>query len=244
MSHIQRPDGRLRLAATLMISMAAASTESLVSLWAMLALVSIATFLTALQQKSAGLDIAKRMLRINAFVVLVWLTVAIDWQLIELTDAGTELATQISLRVNIVTLAASSFLLRMNGVDLGRAAVGLGMSPALGALVAQVARQISLLSETKHRLELAMRARAYRKEFGLRTIRVNAQLVAWLLVHALARAERISLGLRARGVNATRWPLRDTAGWQSLPLSDWLTFGIVIFAIGFCILLPQLSGNS
>lgn len=243
MSHIHRPDGRLRLAATLLISLAAALTESLVSLWAMLAFTGIVTTLYVVRDKSKRLETARRILRINIFVALLWLTVAIDWPALALTDTGTILAAQISLRVNIVTLAASAFLLQMSGIDLGRAAVGLGLAPALGALLAQVARQLSLLTETKQRLEIAMRARAYQPKLGLRSIRVNSQLVAWLIVHALERAERLSLGLRARGANAARWTLRDPAGWRSLPRSDWQILGVVILAIGVCLLLPQLSIN-
>jgi len=165
----------------------------------------------------------------------------VNWRYMAIDAAGALLATQMSLRVNIVTLAASLLLARMSGVELGRAAVGLGLPNALGALLAQVARQVSLLSETKTRLERAMRARAYRSALGFRSLQVSAQMVAWLIIHALARSERISLGLRSRGMSSTRWPTRESTAWRALPKADWSTLGAVIVIIGFCLLLPTLE---
>ena len=241
MSHVHRPDSRLRLAATLVISIAAALTQSLISLGAMLLVALLATAWLSLQQRTAMAGVARRLLRVNAFLLIVWLTATIDWRNMSIDEAGTLLAAQMSLRVNVVTLAASILLRGMNGLDLGRAAVGLGLPVALGALLAQLARQLSLLSETKARLDIAMRARAYRPKLSLRTLQVSAQMVAWLIIHALAKAERLSLGLHARGWRATRWPMREPIHWRSLPKRDWSIFGAIVILIGACLIAPSLG---
>lgn len=241
MSHIHRPDGRLRLAATLLVGIAAALTQSLISLYAMLIIAILAMIFVMITGKASSGDFGTRLLSVNAFVVVVWITVAIDWSEFAMNEPGMLLAAQMTLRINIVTLSASMLLMRMTGVDLGRAAVGLGLPTALGALLAQVARQIALLSETKARLERAMRARAYRSELGLRSLQVSAQMVVWLVVHALAKAERISLGMRSRNLSATRWSVREATEWRSLPRHDWLMLGAVVIIVGLCVLLPKLG---
>lgn len=241
MSHVHRPDGRLRLAATLLVSVAAALTQALSSLCAMLLIALLAMVIVVTADKTLLNNIGRRVLRVNAFLVIVWITTSVNWRYMAIDEAGALLATQMSLRVNIVTLAASLLLARMSGVELGRAAVGLGLPNALGALLAQVARQVSLLSETKTRLERAMRARAYRSALGFRSLQVSAQMVAWLIIHALARSERISLGLRSRGMSSTRWPTRESTAWRALPKADWSILGVVIVIIGFCLLLPTLE---
>lgn len=241
MSHVHRPDGRLRLAATLLVSVAAALTQALSSLCAMLLIALLAMVIVVTADKTLLNNIGRRVLRVNAFLVIVWITTSVNWRYMAIDEAGALLATQMSLRVNIVTLAASLLLARMSGVELGRAAVGLGLPNALGALLAQVARQVSLLSETKTRLERAMRARAYHSALGFRSLQVSAQMVAWLIIHALARSERISLGLRSRGMSSTRWPTRESTAWRALPKADWSILGVVIVIIGFCLLLPTLE---
>jgi cobalt/nickel transport system permease protein len=241
MSHVHHPDSRLRLAATLLVSVTVALTQALSSLCAMLFVALLAMAIIAAADKALIENIGRRVLRVNAFLVIVWITTSVNWRYMAIDEAGTLLATQMSMRVNIVTLAASLLLARMSGVELGRAAVGLGLPNALGALLAQVARQVSLLSETKTRLERAMRARAYHSALGFRSLQVSAQMVAWLIIHALARSERISLGLRSRGMSSTRWPTRESTAWRALPKADWSILGVVIVIIGFCLLLPTLE---
>lgn len=240
MSHVHLPDGRLRLAATLLVSLAAALTQSLASLCAMLVMTLLAMVVSAAAGKVFFETVGRRLLRVNGFLAIVWITSAMNWRDLIIDEAGMRLATQMSLRVNLVTLAASLLLLRMSAVDLSRAAIGLGLPAALGALLAQMSRQVSLLSETKTRLERAMRARAYRPVLGFRSLHVSAQMVAWLIIHALARSECISLGLRSRGMT-TRWLLRESTAWRALPTADWSILGTVIALIGLCLWLPTLE---
>ena len=241
MSHVHHPDGRLRLAATLLVSVSAAMTDALLALCAMLVMALIAMTTIAAAGKVSIKTVGGRLLRVNGFLVIVWITSSIHWRDFAIDEAGMLLATQMTLRVNVVTIAASLLLMRMSGVDLGRAAVGLGLPSALGTLLAQMTRQISLLSETKMRLERAMRARAYRSTFGLRSLQVSAQMVAWLIILALAKSERISLGLRSRGMNSARWTVRESTPWRALPKTDWSILGAVTVIVALCLWLPTLG---
>ena len=237
MSHDPRPDGRLRLVATLLVGLSAALLRSAEALTLMLLIALVAAVVVVAREALSWPALLRRLAAVNLFVVGVWLTVPIHWPSLALHDAGIALAWQITLRVNVIALAASLLLARMSGIDLARAVTGLGLPASLGALLAQAVRSIALLAETHARLERAMRARGYRATFGWRSVRVSAQLATSLLVHAFVRSERISLGLQARGLSMTRWPTRNSAPWRSLPRSEWALLAGVAAAVVLAVVL-------
>jgi cobalt/nickel transport system permease protein len=240
MSHEHRADGRLRLAAALLVSIVAALSQSLDTLSIMLGFALLAALLLAATRAGVGKSLIRRMLTVNVIVIAIWLTVPIDWPTLAWHDEGIVLATQMSLRINVITLAVSMLLMQMSGIDLARAAIALGLPQSLGTLLALAVRQIAVLAETRNRLEQAMRARAYRARVGWRTLRVSAQLVAWLIVHAIVRAERFELGLKARGLTATRWPTRRSSPWRSLPGSEWALLCGLALALTMAVWLPRI----
>jgi cobalt/nickel transport system permease protein len=221
MSHDPRPDGRLRLVATLLVGISAALLRSVEALTFMLLIAVVAAIAVTARKALSWPALLRRLAAVNVFALGIWLTVPIDWRALALHDAGILLASQITLRINVIALSASLLLARMSGIDLARAVTGLGLPASLGALLAMAVRSVALLAETHARLERAMRARGYRKRFGWRSVRASARLATSLLVHAFVRSERISLGLRARGLSMTRWPARTGAPWRSLPRSEW-----------------------
>lgn len=240
MSHEHRPDGRLRLAAALLIGFAVSLIRSIDTLLILTIFSAAAAVTTSVRDESFPRILLKRLAIVNFFVVWIWVTIPIDWLTLTWRESGAELALQLTLRINVIALAVSTLLSRMSGIDLARAAVGLGVPQSLGTLLALAVRSIALLEVTRSRLEQAMRARAYRATASLRTIRVSAQLVSWLIVHALVRSERIRVGLTARGYTTMRWPTRQHSHWHSLPMSEWLLFFGVVAAIVLAWLLPTL----
>lgn len=241
MSHDHRPDGRLRLAAALLVSVTAALTQDLDSLTIMLGLALLAIPFALRHSPLSVNDLVRRLLAVNLFVLAIWLTVPLDWASLTLRAERIQLAAQLSLRVNLLMLSVSLLLARMNGIELARAAVALGLPRSLGALLALAVRQIALLSSTRMRLERAMRARAYRPRLGWRTIKVSAQLVAWLIIHALVRSERLEMGLKVRGATASSWPTRHPSHWHSLPRSEWLLLLGVVLALALALAVPQIG---
>jgi cobalt/nickel transport system permease protein len=243
MSHEHHPDGRLRLLAALLVSVASTAITSIHTLAIMLLLALLASFFVIIRRTLSLRWLAKRIGVINVFVLWIWFAVAIDWRSLTPSDSGTALATQMTLRVNVIALAVSLLLGRMSGIDLARAVVGLGLPQSLGALIALAVRSVAILADTRTRLEQAMRARAYQSRFGWRTIRVSSQLVAWLIIHALVRSERLELGLRARGLSAMNyWPVRRHGHWNTLPRSEWLLLGSVAAAIAIAMMVSGSRG--
>lgn len=241
MSHEHHPDGRLRLAAVLLVSIAATTIQPLTTL-SLLLFFSLLAASTIILRGSLSLhQLAKRLAAINVFVLWIWLVTAIDWPEISVNDRGILLAAQITLRVNIIAISASVLLDRMSGIDLARAMVGLGLPQSLGALVALAIRAIAHLAETRARLEQAMRARAYQPKVGWRSLQVSSQMVAWLIIHALVRSERLELGLRSRGASSMHWPTRRHGHWNSLPWTEWAMLGGIASGIAVAVILtgPQ-----
>lgn len=237
MSHEHHADGRLRLASAVLVSIATTAIHSIGALITLLMLALFASVVVIARRTLSPDWLLRRLVAINIFVAWMWLVVAIDWPNPAFSETGIALASQISLRVNTLTLAVSLLLGRMSGIDLARASVGLGLPQSLGALIAFAVRAIALLAETRGRLEQAMRARAYRAKFGWRSIRVSAQLVTWLIIHALVRSERLELGLRARGLTSPHWSTRRHGHWNSLPRSEWLLFVGVSASLLLAVLL-------
>ncbi|ENO84743.1 energy-coupling factor transporter transmembrane component T family protein, partial [Thauera linaloolentis] len=145
-----------------------------------------------------------RLLAVNGFVAMLWLT--LPWQFgadgIAASAAGRELALQISLRTNAIALCCLGLLSGLDAFAIGRAAAGLGLPPKMARLLTLTVRYFDLLAASRQRIERAMQARGFRPGMNRRTLRVHAQLVALLLVHAMLRAERVGLALRARGFRA------------------------------------------
>jgi len=238
MSHEHRADGRLRVASALLVSLAAAMIRSIDTLLILFLVALIAATVVTTKSKIPLAVLAKRLAVVNFFVLWVWLTIPINWGSFSLSETGIALAVQIALRVNVIALAVSSLLVGMSGIDFARALVALGLPQSLGTLLALSVRALVLLENTRARLEQAMRARGYRSTMSTRTIRVNAQLVACLIVHALVRSERIRLGFIARGYTDLRWPSRQHSHWYSLPVRNWILLISVAVIIVATVTLP------
>jgi len=81
-------------------------------------------------------------------------------------------------------------------------------------------RYIELIGQTRRRLDRAMRARGFVPRANRRSVQVTAQMVALLLAHAITRAERVELALRARGFSSAGVGLRQAHAGE-VPRSHW-----------------------
>lgn len=199
---------RLRLLLALLGSVAIAGLHTPWALGTALLLGGLA-LAGALVCGAAPGALLRRVLAVNLFVALLWLTLpwqlttapAGDWHL-ALSPEGVHLAQSISLRSNAVALWCLGWLAGLDAFAIARAAAGLGLPHKLARLLGLTVRYFSLLDDCRRRIERAMRARGFRPGFNLRTVQVTAQLVALLLVHAMLRAERVGVAMRARGFGA------------------------------------------
>lgn len=176
-------------------------------------------------------SLLRRIASVNLFVAMLWLT--LPWALQgggpQWSEAGAHHALLISLRTNAIALGCMALLAGLDAFTIARAAAGLGLPSRLARLLVLTVRYLGVLDDTRRRIDLAMRARGFRPGANRRTVAVLAQQLALILVHAMLRAERVDLALRARAFAtapqpATRAPRpwRWAAGTAALCLGSSL----------------------
>ena len=143
----------------------------------------------------------KRWLKFNLFSVLLWATLSwkIGEQDIMWNVHGIELATLITLRMNLIVLSVWLFLHHVTDTILVQAIAKLPLPTKLIHLFILSVRYISLLAELNQKMDMAMKARGFHPKFNLFTMKVYAQRVALLLIHSMLKAEKAEMAMKARG---------------------------------------------
>jgi len=143
----------------------------------------------------------KRWLRFNIFSVLVWAT--LSWKIeshgILWNENGIALAKLITLRMNLIVLSVWFFLYRVTDTILAQAVKRLPLPKKFKQLFILTVRYISLLSELNNKMDMAMKARGFQPKCNIYTIKIYAQRVALLLIHAMLKAEKAEIAMKARG---------------------------------------------
>lgn len=239
MSCDRRTDFRLRLAAAVLASAVIALLDDAVALMWLVAAGGCGCIASVALGETGWRPLARRLAAVNAFVVLVWLTVPvrIDAGGVSWSAEGLHLAATITARTNAIALVVSALLAGLDAYGLARASASLGVSPRFARLMLLMVRYIALIGETWRRLDRAARARAHVARPTLRSLRVVAQLVALLLAGSLLRAERVDRALRARAFSGAFGGLR--AG--SVPLSHWAWAAATACALLVALALNALS---
>ncbi|TCP97708.1 cobalt/nickel transport system permease protein [Cricetibacter osteomyelitidis] len=142
-----------------------------------------------------------RWLAINGFTLLIWLTMSwkISGQGIGFNPEGIRLALLISLRMNLILFIIWLCLMNVTDVILVQAIAKLPLPSKLIQLFILTVRYISLLGEINRKMDIAMRARGYQPKLDRRTVKVYAQRIVLLLIHAMLKAEKAEMALKARG---------------------------------------------
>ena len=143
----------------------------------------------------------KRWMKFNLFSVLLWATLSwkIGEQGIMWNVHGIELATLITLRMNLIVLSVWLFLHHVTDTILVQAIAKLPLPAKLIHLFILSVRYISLLAELNQKMDMAMKARGFHPKFNLFTMKVYAQRVALLLIHSMLKAEKAEIAMKARG---------------------------------------------
>lgn len=193
--------GQYRLIYALLLSLIISSVQSQILLGIGLIIVFITLLLLHFRANISPLAWLKRSIRFNLFSLLLFLT--LSWQItpqgVQWYAQGITLASLISLRMNVIMLSLQLCLWQMRETDLVRAVSKLPLPEKLIGLFVLTLRYIQLLQSQRQKMELAMQARGYQARLNWRTLQLNAQKVAWLLVHALLKAERSEQALKSRG---------------------------------------------
>ncbi|WP_105888771.1 energy-coupling factor transporter transmembrane component T family protein [Haemophilus influenzae] len=158
-------------------------------------------FISLLFSQKSFLPYLKRWFALVIFIALMWAT--LSWQIgengIELNFQGIELAEKLSLRTHLLLISLWLFLWNINDGVLVQAIGKLPLPEKLIQLFVLTVRYIALLGELRQKMDIAMRARGFRRGLNRRTLYVTAQSVALLLIHALLKAETAQMALKCRG---------------------------------------------
>lgn len=143
----------------------------------------------------------KRWLKFNLFSLLLWATLSwkIGEQGIMWNAYGIELATLITLRMNLIVLSVWLFLHHVTDTILVQAIAKLPLPKKLIHLFILSVRYISLLAELNQKMDMAMKARGFQPKCNWFTMKIYAQRVALLLIHAMLKAEKAEMAMKARG---------------------------------------------
>lgn len=242
MSCDRRVDSRLRLALAVGASVAIALVQAPAALVWLLAAGAAGCVAAIVAGELRLAQLARRLLAVNAFLVLVWLT--LPWQLgrdgFAWSQDGAALAALITARANAIALAVSALLAGLDAYGVARAAAALGLPVKFTRLMLLMVRYVDLIGDTWRRLERAARARGFVARADRRTAFVLAHLLALLLAHALARAERIDRALRARAFSGAF--ARAPRG--VVPRSHWAWAAGTAVVLAVALALPLLPWAS
>ena len=175
--------------------------SSLTSVKLLAILTACALFVVCFLHSHQPKHLLKRWLKFNLFSVLLWATLSwkIGEQDIMWNVHGIELATLITLRMNLIVLSVWLFLHHVTDTILVQAIAKLPLPTKLIHLFILSVRYISLLAELTQKKDMEMKARGFHPKFNLFTMKVYAQRFALLLIHSMLKAEKAEIAMKARG---------------------------------------------
>ncbi|MFC1671641.1 cobalt ECF transporter T component CbiQ [Planctomycetota bacterium] len=230
-SLLHRMDPRVKTAGAVMFSLAAATSESVPAL-------VVALVLSLLAVAAARLDlmkVLKRMAAVNAFVVVLWIVLAL-----ELSKQGTELALAITLKCNAIVLACTALLSTSPVVSLVHALHHFRVPGKLVHLFFFSYRYMHVIADEYGRLRDGMKLRGFVPRTNLHTYRTLAYLVGNLFVRSYDRSNRIYRAMLCRGFKGTFYLLHHF----HLKRSDVAAFVVMTAGAAGIALLPCWAGSA
>jgi cobalt/nickel transport system permease protein len=202
-SIVHRLDGRLRVVAAVVLTVAAALAGRFEAL--ALALAAGAA-LAVLARLPAGATL-KRLGSLNAFMLLLAVVLPVTMGqtaifrlgAVAYTREGLLRAAGIAVKANAIVLMLTALLSTLEPIELGRAMSRLRVPGKLIHLYFFTVRYLDVLHHEYDRLRRSMRVRCFRPRMSRHTYRSLGYLVGMLLVKSLDRSERIVAAMRCRG---------------------------------------------
>jgi cobalt/nickel transport system permease protein len=230
-SIIHRIDPRFKVVAAAVFSIVVAVSYRFPALLAALAAAVILTLAAHLNLKA----VAKRLLVVIGFLVLLWVLLPVTFEgdalvrigPLSLTRPGVILAAQISLKSLAILLAFIALITTMNFATLGHALDRLHLSGKLVHLLLMTYRYIFVIEQEYQRMVRAAKIRGFRPRANLHTYKTFAYFVAMLFVRAASRADRVYRAMRCRGFSGRLFCLADFPPH----LSNWIFAGIMTVSV-------------
>jgi cobalt/nickel transport system permease protein len=159
---------------------------------------------------AAGLsfkEVARRMLIVNGFILLLWLLLPLTFQgpalyrigFLNIYRPGVVLSAQITLKANAIVPALIALTATMPFASLGHALNRLRVPDKIVHLLLMSYRYVFVLEQEYHRLLRAAKLRGFRARTNMHTYRTYAYVVGMLFVRSAARADRVHQAMLCRG---------------------------------------------
>ena len=201
-SRLHRTDTRVKIVGAMALTLVIALCQSCFT-----GLAGLVVGLSLLLISRLGLSqVLMRMLVVNSFIGLLWLTLpltypgdTIGFGPINLSRQGIELATLITIKTNGIILIFITLLATSSVADLGHGLERLRLPNKLCLLLLFSYRYIFVVSQEYQRLARAAKLRCFRPGTNLHTYRTYGHLFGMTLVKSWNRAERVGQAMLLRG---------------------------------------------
>jgi cobalt/nickel transport system permease protein len=241
-SMIHRLDPRIRLSLTVLYSFVVALSYQFSVLITALSLSLILILISRVRIQ----EVLKRLVIVNALILLLWLVLPFTFKGEALTHIGSFaiyrpgviLAAQITLKSNAILLAFIALTATMSFSTLGHAMYRLRVPEKIVYLLLMTYRYIFVIEQEYLRLMRAAKIRGFQPGTNLNTYRTFSYVIGMLFVRAAGRAERVHQAMRCRGFNGKFYSLQE---FQTNATS-WV-FSIIMTAVIIGLIAMEWSNS-
>ena len=160
--------------------------------------------------------VGKRLLMLNGFLLLVWLTLPVATNGTPIATVGpftiaregVSHALTITLKANAIMMVCLALLATIDAVSLGHALHHVRVPHKLIHMLLFTVRYFDVMQNEYARLRDAMRIRCFRLRANRHTYRMIGYLAGMLLVNSLDRAECVLSAMKCRGFRGEFYVLR------------------------------------
>jgi len=241
-SIIHRLDPRIRVSLTVLYSFVVALSYQFTVL---LTALSLSLILIAISRVRI-LDVFRRMITVNALILLLWLVLPFTFSgevlgrigFFAIYRPGVVLAAQVTLKSNAILLAFIALIATMPMATFGQALHRLRVPEKIVQLLLMTYRYIFVIEQEYQRLIRAAKMRGFRPGTNINTYRTFAYVIGMVFVRSASRAERVHQAMRCRGFKGKFYSLQE---FQITTAS--LAFAIMLTAIIVGLIIMELANG-
>lgn len=234
-SVIHQLDPRIRVGLTILYAFVVALSYQFSVL-----LVALVLSLTLIVISQVSIkEVFKRILWVNALILLLWLLLPFTFKGDVLTRIGSfaiyrpgvVLAAQITLKSNAILLAFIALIATMSFATLGHALYRMRVPEKIVHLLLMTYRYIFVIEQEYLRLIRAAKIRGFRPGTNANTYRTYAYVIGMLFIRAATRAERVQQAMLCRGFKGKFYSLQEfqinSASWVFAIMMTAIIVGLV-----------------
>lgn len=226
-SPLHRADVRLKMIGAFLLSVTVALCYSLPAPLLALGVALLLLWSTRLPLLKVG----RRLLVVNLFTLLFWLTLpftvpgpsVLEVGPLVVSGAGIALAALITVKTNAIVLTFIALVATSGVADIGHGLAGLKVPPRFCMLLLFTYRYIFVLQQEYQRLRRAALLRGFRPATTMHTYRTYGNLLGMTLVKSWQRGRRVQQAMELRGFQGCFYVLEG----RPLAAADWGLLALV-----------------